>query len=93
MDNSTIAQLKELAPDLLQGKIPSPCPVTAQRAIALLEILKDGNWHTATEMGKRLGIAPKYVNDILRACSQSWALASSTKNGWMLVREDSVMIV
>jgi hypothetical protein len=93
MRDTSTNKLALLAPDLLQGKIPNPCPVSAQRAIAILKILQDGEWHTAREISLATGIGAKYARDILRTCQNAWGLASHQRNGWMLVGKDSVVIV
>jgi DNA-binding IscR family transcriptional regulator len=93
MRDSTTVQLSALAPNLLLGEYPDPCPISAQRAIAILEILQDGEWHTTKAIAARLGIKRKYVADILRACKEAWGLASSRGNGWMLLKKGSVIIV
>ncbi|MBN3948424.1 MAG: hypothetical protein HWQ38_18995 [Nostoc sp. NMS7] len=87
------SKLQLLAPDLLLGRIPNPCPVSAQRAIAILKILEDGEWHTAGAIASQLGVKPKYVADILRTCKDAWKLASHTRNGWMLPQKYSSIIV
>jgi hypothetical protein len=92
MRDSTFVQLRAIAPSLLHSK-PNPCPVVVQRAIAILEILEDGKWHTASAIASQIGVKPKYVCDILRACKDGWGLASSTRRGWMLVKTESVIIV
>jgi hypothetical protein len=84
MRDTSADKLQLLAPDLLLGKIPNPCPVSAQRAIAILEILQDGKWHTSTVIAVKLELTPKYVADILRTCKDAWKLTSHTRNGWML---------
>lgn len=93
MRDTSANKLALLAPGLLQGKIPNPCPVSAQRAIAILKILQDGQWHTSEDIAEQLGMSSKYVGDILRSCKESWELASSTRNGWMLPQKHSVIIV
>lgn len=93
MLDTTSDNLTLLAPALLKGDVPVPCPVIAQRAIAILKILKDGEWHTSTAIAKRVHIKPKYASDILRACKEPWGLASHTRNGWMLPQKHSVIIV
>ena len=93
MRDTSASKLQLLAPDLLLGKIPNPCPVSAQRAIAILQILQDGEWHTSKAIALELELTPKYVADILRTCKDAWELASSTRNGWMLPQKYSVIIV
>lgn len=93
MRESTIEQLRSLAPDLLVGKLPYPIPAAAQHAISILKILDDGEWHTAAEIAEELGIGKKYVRDILRTCKEPWGLAVSNPYGWMLVKNSSAIIV
>jgi hypothetical protein len=93
MRDTSANKLQLLAPDLLQGKIPNPCPISAQRAITILQILQDGEWHTSTAIAIELELTPKYVADILRTCKDAWELASHTRNGWMLPQKHSVIIV
>lgn len=93
MRESTVDKLRALAPDLIKGNYPNPCPISAQRAIAILQILEDGQWHTAKEMSQTTGIGTKYVRDILRTCQNAWGLATHHRNGWMLVKSNSVIII
>ncbi|MBD2364502.1 hypothetical protein H6G36_25570 [Anabaena minutissima FACHB-250] len=93
MQKSTIDNLQQLAPDILVGKLPYPSPAYAQHAISILRILDDGEWHTAGEIAAELGIGKKYVRDILRTCKDPWGLAVSNPKGWMLVKENSVIIL
>ena len=93
MRDTTAVKLQLLAPDLLRGKIPNPCPISAQRALAILRILQDGEWHTAKEISLATGIGAKYACDILRTCQNAWGLASHQRNGWMLIKKNSVIIV
>ncbi len=87
MRDSTIIQLQALAPALLLGKQLNPCPVGVQRAMSILEILKDGQWHKKQDIASQLEITPKYVGDILRACKKAWGLKSSPKHGWVLHKD------
>lgn len=86
MRETTKAKLRLIAPELILGHNPKPCPITIQRAIAILEILKDGNWHTSKDIGDRLNLGEKYVKEILMVCKQSWELQAIRGNngGWKL---------
>lgn len=87
MQKSTIDSLRSLAPDLIRGKLPYPIPAHCQHALAILEILRDGEWHTARQIGEKLGIGKKYAGDILRVCREPWKLKVSNPKGWMLVKK------
>lgn len=93
MNETTINNLRSIAPQLLTGKSPYPAPSYAQHALSILKILDDGEWHTAGEIAEQIGIGKKYVRDILRACKDDWGLAFSNPQGWMLVKDNSVIIV
>ena len=86
MQPSTVQFLKSIAPNLLRGEVSNSSPLVQQRAIAILEILKDYEWHTSKAIADQLGISRRYVQDILRAVQPSWGLISSTsyKQGWRL---------
>lgn len=57
---------------------------TAKRAIDIFALMKDGQWHTATQIGDALGISPFTARNIIRACSESWHVISHKKRGYRL---------
>jgi transcription initiation factor IIE alpha subunit len=89
MQQSTINHLKLVAANLLQGKVSTPTSVVEQRAFAILKILNDGEWHTATEIADQLELKPKYIRDILRTVQDDWNLQciSSKHKGWRLPKK------
>jgi response regulator of citrate/malate metabolism len=91
MTPETAERLKNQAASLLEGRVSRPTPLVEQTAIAILEILKDGNRHTAAEIGEKIGVGRKYVRDILRVVKKEWGLTSQTgkKGGWMMAKEIS----
>lgn len=95
MRDSTIAYLKAIAPLLLEGKHSNPCPIVEQRAIAILKILRDYEWHTATEISEQLGIGRHYANDILKAVQNDWGLISQTSRtkGWKMLKDNEPIII
>lgn len=95
MRDSTAKYLKSIAPKLLKGELSKPTPVIEQRAIDILEILQDYQWHTSGEIAERLGIGRKYVNDILRVVQVDWGLMSqpSRTKGWKMLKEGEAIIV
>jgi biotin operon repressor len=95
MQESTAQSLRAVAPAILEGTIKGNEPFTpkvVQRAIAILAVLSDGEWHTTVELSEKLGIGRKYAADILRTVQDDWGLASHRRNGWLLVQKDSVII-
>lgn len=62
MQLSTIEYLTRISPGLLQGKFPTPCPLTAQRAIAMLYILQDNQWHTSKAIATPNNFALKHFS-------------------------------
>jgi GTP-sensing pleiotropic transcriptional regulator CodY len=88
MHPSVSKHLNSVAAELLIGNVSKPSPISEQRALQILEILKDGEWHTASEISNQIGISRKYVADILRACKTPWNLESATSRykGWKLAK-------
>lgn len=85
MQLSTAENLRAVAPQILSGQYTADtpfCPEVVKRAIAILEILKDGNWHTAAAISNQLGIGSKYTRDILRVCAEAWGLEAHRRNGF-----------
>jgi len=84
MKDTTAIALKAIARDLILGIAPKPCPVIAQRAIAILNVLEDREWHTANEIAETTQIGSKYARDICRACQSEWGLLSHRRKGWQM---------
>ncbi|WP_088893186.1 hypothetical protein [Leptolyngbya ohadii] len=85
MQESTAQNLRAVAPKILSGEIKKDAPFTPEvvkRAIDILEVLRDGQWHTATEIAQSLDIGAKYARDVLRVCAEAWELESHRRNGW-----------
>lgn len=84
MQLATVEILQAVAPALFRGEIPNPCPVVVQRAIAILDVLSDGQWHTAATIAVRIGISRKYAYDILSAVKNNYGLLTHRRKGWKL---------
>jgi hypothetical protein len=84
MQETTIAMLKEIAPHLIRDEVPVPCPVVVQRAILILDLLRDGEWHTARAIAEELDMNVKYTRQICQTCKQPWGLQSHRGKGWLL---------
>lgn len=87
MRNTTAQQLRAVAPQILSGQITGDepfCPDVVKRAIAILDILKDREWHTARDVGEQLGLTAKYTRDLIATCAESWELESHRRNGFKL---------
>lgn len=88
MRDATAQNLRAVAPKILSGEIKGAEPFTPEivkKAIAILEILKDREWHTATQISETANIGAKYARDILQTCSQEWSLESHRRNGFRLM--------
>lgn len=94
MRDSTARYLKSIAPKLLKREVSKPALVIEQRAIDILKILQDYEWHTSGEIAERLGIGRKYVNDILRVVQVDWGLISQTSRtkGWKMLKDNEPII-
>lgn len=96
MHQSVKEHLKTVAPVLLQGKgATHPTPVVEQRALEILEILQDYEWHTARQIAEQLGLSASYVGDILRSVQNDWSLISSTSRneGWKMLKDNEPIII
>lgn len=92
MERSTIEDLISKAPALLKGEVSRFSTKVEQRALQILEILKDGEWHTPSEVATLVGISKKYVSDILRAVEKPWDLETKREGRdkekyWRIVKE------
>ncbi len=97
MKDSAIAHLKSVAPKLLKGETSTPTPILEQRAIAILKVLEDYEWHTSVEIAQRVGIGRKYAADILRVVANDWSLMSQRGSGedvgWKMIRDGEPIII
>jgi len=80
MEMSTIETLISVAPALLRGEFPEYPTRVERRAIEILNILKDGQWYTPSEIAESLGVGKKYVSDILRALRRPWCLETKQQH-------------
>lgn len=93
MQSSTIQKLQSIAPKILSGEIKQDSSLVIQKAIAVHQILDDGEWHTATDIASQLDIGIEYARKILNACRDPWDLATHRSKGFMLIKSDSAIIV
>ena len=96
MQPSTAQNLRAIAPQILSGQVTGNEPFASpaiKSAIAVLAILNDGEWHTSKELAEQTGLSRNYVSAILTACKDEWGLASHRRNGWMMVKNDSAIVV
>jgi len=88
MKDTTAIALSTIARDLMLGIAPKPCTVIAQRAIAILKVLEDGEWHTANEIAEATEIGSKYARDLCRICQPEWGLLSHRRKGWQMLSQE-----
>lgn len=84
MQQTTVQNLRAVASQILAGQYTKEtpfCPEVVKRAIDVLEVLKDGDWHTAAQVGADLGLGKRYVHQVIQACSEAWGIERSGRKG------------
>lgn len=80
------------ANEYLNGGFKAQFPnKTEQQIIAIHNILKDGDWHTAQEIADRLKLGKRHTQNIMRAIVTPFEIASG-QQGYCIPNESTVLI-
>lgn len=87
MNNTTADKLRSAAPFLLTETAREQrdiLPMAWGTALAILDVLHDGEWHTSSEIAALVGKSPSHVKAILQQVRDAWALDTSNHKGFKL---------
>ena len=90
MNSPTADKLKAAAPFLLTEAARQQrdiLPMAWGTALAILDVLHDGEWHTSSEIATLVGKSPSHIKAILLQVRDAWELETSNYKGFKLSKK------
>jgi len=89
MKASTRNNLKVWAIAWLKTRVAPEYPTQyQQKAITIHDLLSDGEWHNAKEIGSAIGLCDRSTRNLVGVLKKPFAIASHTRQGYMMELTD-----